>query len=108
MNAFLEALEAFLGDEEEFREAVLLSTRLGWGGGAAFLEMFEDGSYRIIPSHQLGNLYQSPGLIVEIPSISDEEMLELKQTADYDISEALREAAALLRDHVAEIMEDLP
>lgn len=57
----------------EFESAVDSSTKASWGGGYYAVELFDDGDYQVLASIQIGNLYDTPGLIVRVPALSDEE-----------------------------------
>ena len=71
-NEFLPAFTAFMN--EEFEDACVLSTEESWGGGSYSVELFKDGSYNTFPTLPTGNLYDSEGLIVGIPTLDEDEL----------------------------------
>lgn len=66
-----QAFESFM--KEQFESAVDSSTKASWGGSGYSVELFDDGTYRILWDNQIGNLYDSPGLILSVPSLGDDE-----------------------------------
>ncbi len=71
----------------EFESAVDKSTESSWGGGSYSVELFPDGSYRVAPSDNFGNLYFTPGVILTIPTLGDEEWDEDPDLRYYDNAE---------------------
>lgn len=57
----------------DFESACDSSTQASWGGSHYSVELFEDGHYRVLWANQIGNLYDSPGLILSVPALTDEE-----------------------------------
>lgn len=58
---------------KDFEFSVDSSTRASWGGGSYSVELFEDGTYRVLGSSEIGNMYDSPGMIIGIPALGDDE-----------------------------------
>ena len=92
---FVKAFNAFMG--ERFEEACISSTKAGWANRSYSVELLEDGSYRVQPTGDFGNLYQSPGIVLKVAQLTDDEWecnyffdnaVEEMETA---FSEALRE-----------------
>ena len=71
MDSFKAAFELFMA--EDFEDACVSSTKAGWGGGSYSVELFEDGSYRVQDTGSIGSLYESPGIVLTIPRLGDEE-----------------------------------
>ncbi len=46
---------------------------MGVGGSRYFVELFEDGTYRLLWNNQIGNLYKSTGVILDVPLLYDDE-----------------------------------
>lgn len=67
------AFYSFLENSQETEAAIISSTKASWGGSGYSVELFPDGHYRVLWDGQIGNLYESPGLIVEIPPLGEEE-----------------------------------
>ena len=70
-KALKAAFENFM--HSEFEDACIKSTRAGWAGGGYSVELFPDGIWRVLWDNQIGNLYDSRGIIVSVPSIGDDD-----------------------------------
>lgn len=57
----------------EAERAIEASTKASWGGSGYSVELFADGTYRVLWDNMIENLYNSPGAIIKIPPCSDEE-----------------------------------
>lgn len=68
---FQQAFDNFMNKEFEF--AVDSATEASWGGSGYSVELFEDGYYCILWDGEIGNLYESPGIILGVPPLTDEE-----------------------------------
>lgn len=69
-----DAFENFIADEEAVKKAIDSSTKASWDGISYYVvELFDDGTRRVLWSNQIGNLYDSPGMILPIPALSSEE-----------------------------------
>jgi hypothetical protein len=79
------AFDAFMSDD--FQSAVDSSTKASWYGHSYSVELFDDGSYRLLHSKDIGTLYDSPGLILVVPSLSDEEWHDDPTMRCYDAAE---------------------
>lgn len=62
------ALEAFIASPD-FKSGVISSTRASWGGSHYSVELFPDGHSRVLWSNEIGNLYQSDGIILTLPTL---------------------------------------
>ena len=69
------ALQAFC-DSEDLEEAILASTQASWGGSGYSVELFPDGHYEVLSNNQIGNKYVSPGFIIPIPVLTEDEYSE--------------------------------
>ena len=65
------AFEKFMKDS--FHQAAISSTKASWGGSEYCVELFDDGTYRVLWRGNIGNRYDSTGVILGIPSLNDEE-----------------------------------
>ncbi|MGL5196749.1 MAG: hypothetical protein ACRC8Y_24420 [Chroococcales cyanobacterium] len=63
----------FMKDDTSVEEAIISSTKASWGGSGYSVELFPDGNYRVLWDNQIGNRYDSPGLIISLPTLGDEE-----------------------------------
>lgn len=67
------ALNSLLNNREALTEAILSATRAGWAGSGYSLELHPDGSYRVLWDEKIGNLYITPGVILSIPALTEDE-----------------------------------
>lgn len=58
---------------DKFYASIDSSTAAGWGGSGYSVELFEDGSFRILWDNNIGNLYISPGIILGITQLKEDE-----------------------------------
>ena len=72
MTTYETTLNAFI-DSNEFEQAVMDSTTAGFGGSGYSVELFEDGTWRVLWDNMIGNLYDSPGIILSIPQLGEDE-----------------------------------
>lgn len=72
-DAFHSFMTDFEFEKYEFEKAVDQSTLASFWGSGYSVELFNDGTYRVLWDQQIGNQYQSPGLILSVPALSDEE-----------------------------------
>ena len=89
-----QAFESFMTDNDYtvFQEAVDASTKASWGGSGYSVELFPDGTYRVLWNNQIGNRYDSSGVILKVPPLSDEEWSQDASVRYYDdVEESLRE-----------------
>lgn len=99
-----QALDSFISDNggRTFEQAVKDSTQAGLGGSGYSVELFEDGTFRVLWNNQIGNLYQSPGVILGIPQFDQETVNDMAEYGDdADLSFALEEAEQTLREKFA-------
>lgn len=68
--SFEQTLEAFLASDD-FKQAVIASTKASWGGSSYSVELLPDGQHRVLWNNEIGNLYVSPGVILGVPSFDD-------------------------------------
>lgn len=57
----------------DFEEAIDMSTIASWSGEHYSIELFTDGTYRILWSTHIGNMYVSRGVILKLPALSPED-----------------------------------
>jgi hypothetical protein len=90
-----QAFESFMS--EGFEDAVDSSTKASWGGSGYSVELFPTGSYRVLWNDSIGNLYDSPGVILPVPSLGDEEWDDDPAIRLYDgAEESMRDTFAEL------------
>jgi hypothetical protein len=94
-NGIAQALDAFIADNggQTFQDAVNNSTTAGFGGSGYSVELFEDGTFRVLWDNEIGNLYASPGLILAVPQFDQDTVNDMQEYGDdADLSFALEEA----------------
>ena len=69
------AFETFINGND-VESAIDSSTAAGWGGGAFYVELFDNGTYRVLDGIRLGNKYQAGGLILKIPALAQDDLAE--------------------------------
>lgn len=104
MNQELEtALNAFL-DSPDFVSGIVASTYYaGFGGSGYSVELFPDGHFRVLWDNQIGNKYDSPGVILGIPALSEKEYDDLMDIVNTDHTpyRTLQEEQQWLRDELS-------
>lgn len=71
-----------MSDVYEVEQAILSSTRASWNGSYYVLEVVED-HYRVVWADRVGNLYYSPGIMLPIPALSENEYDEYDEDNSY-------------------------
>lgn len=84
------ALETFI-ESDDFMSGVISATKAGWSGSGYSVELFEDGSHRVLWDNEIGNLYESPGTIVSLPKIGDDSDSDLLTEAFWAEEEELKD-----------------
>jgi hypothetical protein len=67
---FSAILEEFL-NSPDFGEGCKAATRASWGGSGCSVELFVDGTWRVLWNNEIGNRYNSPGEIISLPALDD-------------------------------------
>jgi hypothetical protein len=96
-----QALENFI-TSPEFRQSIIDSTKAGWSGSSYKVELFEDGTFKVLWANMIGNLYETPGHIMTIPSLADENY----SSRSTDLEADLVEAAFFEEDEIAQSMRN--
>lgn len=82
-----QALENFLASKD-FKEGAISSTKASWSGSSYKVELFDSGDYRVLWANQIGNRYETPGVILTIPTIDDSELSQYSGTDEFPTDEA--------------------
>jgi hypothetical protein len=90
------ALNDFLASND-FKAGVISSTKAGFGGSSYKVELFEDGTYRVLWAGQIGNLYETPGEILELAQLDAENLEEMEGWTEEEIQD---QAFTLERDEM--------
>lgn len=103
------ALESFIASPD-FKDGVISSTKAGFGGSGYSVELFEDGSHRVLWNNQIGNLYQTPGVILSLPQIDPENLEEIEGWTEEEVQDnafdlEVNEFEQELRDALAYLLD---
>lgn len=95
---FEQTLETFI-KSDEFAEAVIKSTKAGFGGSSYKVELFPDGTWRVLWANEIGNRYDTQGTIETIPALSDNDYQAFEEmTETVDVVDNTNVLAAALRN----------
>lgn len=106
---FEQTLEAFI-KSDEFAESVIKSTKAGFGGSSYKVELFPDGTWRVLWANEIGNRYDTPGTIETIPALSDSDYQafeEMTETVDVVNNTDVLAAALRNTDELEEIAQQM-
>ena len=79
-----QAFEKFINNRAALEAGITSSTKASWSGSGYSIELFPDGHYRILWDNEIGNLYYSPGIILAIPALGNEEYSQQSEDGAYD------------------------
>lgn len=68
-------LEQYLSSED-FKQGVIDSTKASWGGSCYKVEILPDGTWQNLWANQIGNRYETPGVIIALPALNCDDMSE--------------------------------
>ena len=71
----VKTLEQYL-QSEDFKQGVISSTKSSWGGSSYKVEILPDGTWRNLWANQIGNKYESDGVIIALPALDCSDMAE--------------------------------
>ena len=97
MAALSTTLEKFL-ESDDFKSGVISSTKASWGGSDYKVELLPDGTWRVLWANQIGNLYQSPGVILHLPALDTDEMTDYVDGGSGSEDDFLSEAFYLVEE----------
>lgn len=72
-NMLGKTLEQYL-KSEDFKQGVISSTKASWGGSCYKVEIMPDGTWRNLWANQIGNRYETEGVILALPALDCEDM----------------------------------
>ena len=84
-------LERYLASQD-FAEAVIQATRAGFSGSHYQVEIFPDGTHRLLSSEQISNPYESAGALYLIPTLDTDDYREIMIMARGDDLQSLTNA----------------
>lgn len=73
-----QTLERYLRSND-FRQGVIDSTKASWGGSSYKVEISPDGTWQNLWANQIGNRYESDGVIIALPALGCEDMAEFAE-----------------------------
>lgn len=83
-DGFKAAYADFTSGSSQVEAAIDAATLASYGGGGYTLDLFSDGRWRLLPGNVIGNLFNSAGLMVGIPTLADDETATDASGAYYD------------------------
>jgi hypothetical protein len=112
MANYQQILDQYIASQN-FKDGVVSATKASWGGGGYSVELFEDGTWRNLWNNQIGNRYETSGILLGLPTISenitremDEEKAvnddsNLRDAFDYEFDDLAKELRESLSDQLA-------
>jgi len=86
-KAMEDLLEQFL-ESDDFKSGVISATRASWGGSGYSVELLpETNTWRELWNNQIGNKYDSPGVILALPTFTDDGTYQEAVNGENPISE---------------------
>lgn len=106
-TSYTQVLDMYLASPD-FKKGVTASTRAYWDGSGYSVELFEDGTWHNLWDNQTGNLYETPGVILHLPTLDDSDYQECVNVVENPMSEEDYFAMAFANDEkeLAESMRD--
>lgn len=83
-DGFKAAYADFTSDSSQVESAIDAATHAAYGGGGYTLELFSTGTWRLLPDNAIGNLYNSEGIMIGIPTLAEDETATDASGAYYD------------------------
>jgi hypothetical protein len=74
-NEMIEILEVFMASGD-FKAGCISATKASWSGSGYSVELFQDGTWRVLWNNEIGNLYKTPGVILGLPTPDDADLQE--------------------------------
>lgn len=93
-------LENYL-KSDAFKDGIIASARASWGGSGYSVELLPDGTWRNLWNNSIGNLYESPGVILRLPTLDTDDMREYVDGGAGSEDDYLAEAFANEEDGLA-------
>jgi hypothetical protein len=98
-------LENYLASPD-FRDGVISSTQAGFGGSGYSVELFPDGSFRNLWDNQIGNRYESEGVILRLPALDADDMQEYIDDGAGDEEDFLKEQFECEREEIVQSLRE--
>ena len=95
-QGYQSAFDNFIQDTEAVESAIWKATEAGFGGSGYSLELFGNGTHRILRNDSIGKLYTSPGIVIGISRIDNDE---------YDFDNAIKSLRDKFDEYLSELFE---
>lgn len=92
-------LEKFL-KSDDFKSGVISSTKASWGGSGYSVELLPNDTYQVLWNNQIGNQYETPGVILHLPALDTDDMSTYVNDGAGDEDDFLSEAFYLEEDEI--------
>ena len=104
-EAFIRKAYAMYRSSDSIESDIVSATRAGFANSGCVLELLE-GSFRVLQSGQIGNLYDSPGFMIPLPELGDGEWDDEEENHFFDAAvEELDDAIEeLIREQYSHII----
>jgi hypothetical protein len=98
-------LENYLASDD-FKDGVISSTRASWGGSGYSVELLPSGKWFNVWNNQIGNLYESEGVILRLPTLDTDDMSEYVDGGAGTEDDFLAEAFENEREELTQLVRD--
>lgn len=86
MESWIRKAYAAYRKDSDISADILSATKAGFGGSNYYLELLPSGDHRVLWDGEIGNQYESPGILVRLPQLGDDDWDEC---GDHDFSSAI-------------------
>jgi hypothetical protein len=100
-----DALENYL-KSDDFKTGVIAATRASWGGSGYSVELLPDRTSRNLWNSQIGNRYESEGIILPLPTLDTDDMSEYVDGGAGSEDDFLAEAFENEREELAQLVRN--
>lgn len=100
------ALEKFLVSDD-FKSGVISSTKASWAGSGYSVELLPDGTWQVLWNNQIGNLYETSGVIFHLPALDIDGMAEYVDGGAGSEDDFLSEAFYVVEDELKAEMRSM-
>lgn len=109
MTKFETTLESFL-QSSDFEQGVISSTKASWGGSDYRVELMPDSTWSVLWKNQIGNKYETPGIILVLPTVDDSEVQKYQEATGDSLDNVLHEQFIVeeeeLKDELRNALQD--
>lgn len=101
MATFNQVLGQYV-QSSDFVDGIVSATKASWSGSGYSVELFEDGTWRNLWNNQIGNKYETPGIILSLPTLPEEDTAEVDEEEVVKHDQALRDLVEFRRDELVQ------